>query len=570
MGAEYDANIDALSKASAAVGAGMSGGFLQTPTARTLRDLVLTKQNILDADRQQLLSFLSGSHEVTYAPKSGEVFGILKQLSDDMKAELADATAKEDASLNTHVELVAAKKKQVAALTVSIEEKMARVGKLGVDVVTMKNDLSDTQQALLDDRRFLAELEKSCSVKATEWEERKKTRAAELAAISETIRVLNDDDALELFKKTLTVDGSSFLQTKATKVALKATRALQMVRSVFQAERSAHPKVDFIALAMQGKKIGFEKVLKMIDDMVATLKTEQQDDNQKREYCLAQFDSSKDKKASLERSISDLENAVDVAKDGIATLEQEIKALELSVKDLDKTVAEGTEQRKQEHADYTELIASNAAAKKLLGFAKNTLNRFYNPNLYKPAPKRELSRADRIIVNSGGEAPPEEKKGGIAGTGITVLSQKDAPPPPPETFDAYATKTKESTGVIALMDSLVGALEKEMTEAKSEEDNSQEEYGKLMTDAAAKRGTDLKTVESKQSAKAGLESDLAEQGDTLTSTSKEMMATSKYISNLHGECDWLIQNHEVRKDARATEIDQLQQAKAVLSGADFS
>merc|ERR1712137_1332104 len=221
--------------------------------------------------------------------------------------------------------------KQVAALTSSIEEKMGRVGKLGVDVVTMKNDLSDTQQALLDDRRFLAELEKSCSVKATEWEERKKTRAEELAAISQTVKVLNDDDALELFKKTLTADGSSFLQVKESKLALKTSQALQTVRKVFQAERHAHPKADFIALAMQGKKIGFEKVLKMIDDMVATLKTEQQDDNQKREYCLAQFDSSKDKKASLECSISDLENAIDVAKDGVAALEKDISTLQVGI-----------------------------------------------------------------------------------------------------------------------------------------------------------------------------------------------------------------------------------------------
>merc|ERR1712137_840264 len=107
----------------------------------------------------------------------------------------------------------------------------------------------------------------------------------------------------------------------------------------------------------------------------------------------------------------------------------------------------------------------------------------------------------------------------------------------------------ESTGVIALMDLLIKALEKEMTEAKSEGENSQEEYEKLMSDAAAKRATDMKSVESKQSAKAGLESDLAEQSDTLASTSKQLMATSKYIQNLHVECDWLIQYHEVRKDA---------------------
>merc|ERR1712137_13110 len=132
---------------------------------------------------------------------------------------------------------------------------------------------------------------------------------------------------------------------------------------------------------------------------------EQQDDNQKREYCLAQFDSSKDTKAiPTWRMQLMLQGRGCKFGKGHSTLQ-------VGIKELDETVAEGTEQRKQEHADYTELIASNTAAKKLLGFAKNTLNRFYNPNLYKPAPKRELSRADTIIVNSGGDAPPEEKKG---------------------------------------------------------------------------------------------------------------------------------------------------------------
>merc|ERR1719316_334344 len=109
-----------------------------------------------------------------------------------------------------------------------------------------------------------------------------------------------------------------------------------------------NPQLDFIALAIQGKKIGFEKVLKMIDEMMATLKTEQNDDDHKKEYCAKQFDESDDKKKSLERSISDLETAISDAKEGIASAKEEIEALGKSIKALDKAVAEATEQRKEE------------------------------------------------------------------------------------------------------------------------------------------------------------------------------------------------------------------------------
>merc|ERR1719472_553007 len=109
----------------------------------------------------------------------------------------------------------------------------------------------------------------------------------------------------------------------------------------------------------------------MIEEMVATLKVEQQDDNDKKEYCEMQFDTSDDKKKGLERSISNLEKAIAKEKEGISTLADEIAALQKGIKDLDKAVAEATEQRKEENADYTELMATDAAAKELLGFAKN-------------------------------------------------------------------------------------------------------------------------------------------------------------------------------------------------------
>merc|ERR1719456_1464196 len=108
----------------------------------------------------------------------------------------------------------------------------------------------------------------------------------------------------------------------------------------------------------------------MIDEMVAVLKAEQQDDDDKKEYCATQFDLADDKKKGLERSISNLDKAIEKEKEDIAAHANEIKALQAGIAALDKSVAEATEQRKQENADYTELMANDAAAKELLGFAR--------------------------------------------------------------------------------------------------------------------------------------------------------------------------------------------------------
>merc|ERR1719272_2268626 len=489
-------------------------------------------------------------------------------MHDEMAADIAEEQAAEAAAIKAYDALVAAKTKEVNALTKAIEEKMTRVGELAVEIVQMKNDLGDTAEALVEDKKFLADMEKNCAAKTAEWEVIVKTRNEELLALADTIKVLNDDDVLELMKKTLPGASASFVQLKVSSTTVRA-RALAAIQS---APHSVH--LDFIALAIKGKKIGFEKVIKMIDEMAATLKTEQADDDNKREYCAAQFDQSDDKKKSLERSISDLETAISDAKEGIAASQDEIAALGKSIKALDKAVAEATEQRKEENEDFTQLMASDGAAKEILGFAKNRLNKFYNPKLYKAPAKKELTDEDRATLAAGGTLAPTAAPGGIAGTGVTVLADvsehSQAKPAPPPEAAAFSKKSEESGGVVALINLMIKDLTKEMTEAEATEKNAQEDYESAMKDGAEKRATDLKSLADKGKAKAELGADLEANTLEKRATGKTLMATLEHIQALHAECDWLIQYFQVRKEARAGEVESLKTAKSVLSGADFA
>jgi chromosome segregation ATPase len=572
----YDTNIAAIGKSVGALEKGMLGSFLQTSVAKAVQRMALDSQDMEQQDRKDLLAFLSGQ-QAEDAPSTGEVIGILKQMGDTMAKDLADITGTEKGSVSAYDELMTAKEKEVEVLSASIEAKMGQIGELGVSTVEMKNDLTETEASLIEDKQFLADLGKSCSTKTAEYTEEKKTRGEELVALSETIKILDDDDALELFKKTLP-SASSFVQMKVTANAMRE-RALAALRGVRRTKYLDRTRMDFISLALHGKAIGFEKVIGMIDEMVSTLKKEQLDDDHKKEYCDKQFDLAEDKKKGLERAISDEGTAIADTEESIATLTAEIKALEDGIKALDKDVAAAAEQRKEEATAYSELMASDSAAKELLGFAKNRLNKFYNPKLYKPAPKRVLSDEDSIVVSMGGTLAPTQPPGGISGTGITVfaeisaherrLQRKDLPQPP-VSFAAYAQKSAGSAGVIAMMDLLIKDLDKELTEAETTETDAQADYAAMVKDAAEKRAADSEALTEKKAALADAEATLESHKDAKSSGEKELMSVEGYISTLHAECDWLIKYFDVRKTARDEEIGGLGNAKAVLSGADYS
>jgi len=579
---EFVANINAIVKATVALEKGMGGSLLQTQSASVLKRLLRSQatRDMLEEDRQTLLSFLSGNpFSQGYAPQSGQIVGLLKQLGDSMATSLAESMSAEEKAVFTHGELMKAKTAEVNSLTEAIEAKTEKIGDLGVAIVQIKDDIGDTSDSLAEDKVFLKELETGCDTKAAEWEERKKTRAAELLALAETIKILNDDDALELFKKTLPAPGVGLVQVDVAQTTMRK-QALAAVQSARRADQQGHTQLDLIMLSLSGRKVSFAKVIAMVDDMVAMLKQEQLDDEHKKEYCELQFDESDDKKKSLEFTLEKTVNSIDKTENGIAQATDDIATLTATIKALDESVAEATAQRKSENEEFKSLVASDSAAKELLEIAKNRLNQFYNPSLYSPPAKTELSAESRIVVSMGNpnDIVTTTQPGGIANTGVTVFAQVFAhrqaegvaPAPPPSTWDAYAKKGGESTGVIAMVDLLIKDLDTEMTEAETDEKESQKDYESMMAQSAKKRAEDSKTLADKETLKADLEMDLTNFKRTKLATFKELQATVKYISSLHAECDWLVQFFGTRKEARNGEIKSLTDAKAVLSGAGYS
>merc|ERR1719160_1985138 len=272
-----------------------------------------------------------------------------------------------------------------------------------------------------------------------------KLRAEEVKAISEAISILNDDDALDVFKKAvpsaLVQEQMGFLQ-HSDGLASKVHKAQAVLSTA--AGKANSRQLDLLLFTLnsklklhaKGKAQGLESVIKMIDDMVVLLGKDQDIDDKQKTYCEDELEKAEDEQKASKDKLAQTVAAISEATDAIETVTEEIATLEQDIKDLDKAVAQATEQRKEEHADYLESQQLNEAATQLLEKAKNRMNKFYNPTLYKAPPKKELSMEEKIMQ---------------AGSFAQIRSHTADDE---EVFGEYK-KSEKSAGVIGLMDMMM-------------------------------------------------------------------------------------------------------------------
>merc|ERR1719453_758984 len=145
-----------------------------------------------------------------------------------------------------------------------------------------------------------------------------------------------------------------------------------------------------------------------------------------------------------------------------------------------------------------------------------------------------------------------------------------APPPPPETWGAYQKKDGKSNGVIALMEMLAKELEDGITESKHDEETAQKDYERLMEESHKTRAQNVESITSDEAAKADLDTKIESTKQEKTAQEAELSNIKNTIAQLHANCDFLLENYDLRKAARENEIESLKNAKSVLSGANFA
>merc|ERR1719393_271752 len=353
-------------------------------------------------------------------------------------------------------------------------------------------------------------------------------------------------------------DGMEFLQ-KSSKSDV-ALRAKGLLVSLMQTGRAHTTQLSLMASALASKAVDFSKITEQIDGMIDVLGKEQADDDTQKAFCDEEFTKSAATKKETEDKLASLAASIEEMSATVATLKSEIETLTAEIKALDKAVAEATEQRKEEHAAFLKAQAESQAATQLIEAAKNKLNKFYNPTLYKAPERRELTEEERIAVANGAPDPRDAEEAtaapGIAGTGIAVFAQvrvasNAAPPPPPETFGAYTKKT-------------------DLTEGEHAEEMAQKDYENLMAASQKTRATNAESITEKESASSEWMEKIENAKTEQASTTEALAKVKEYIAGLHSSCDFLVENYGARKEARTNEIEGLKNAKSVLAGANFS
>merc|ERR1719446_1154004 len=367
-------------------------------------------------------------------------------------------------------------------------------------------------------------LKEKCSMTDAEWEERQKTRQLEMEACSKVLAVLSSDDAHDLFTKTF---NPSFVQKEMH--SERRTKAAAVLSSV--AKKLNSPRLS--AIAAKVRLDAFTRVKKAIDDMVAQLLKEKQDEIKHKDFCVDEFNQNLVATERKDREKSDLMAKIEDLKLTIETLTKEIAALKEEIAEMQLQLKRSGEDREKENNEFKLTVADQRATQKLLQAALAVLQGFY------------------------------EKK-----AALLQSQQEPAGPPPPPGFKEY-TKNKSSGGVMGMIAQIIKDAKAMEAEAIRDEENAQKSYEDFVMATNASIEAAKKSIVEKSEEKAQAETDLTDAEEALAAAELELEQLTNYNLQLHQSCDYILKNFEVRQTARDEEIEALKQAKAILSGAKF-
>jgi len=513
--------------------------FLQMPKSHR-SSIALTLQKAMEShaaalqgvltrsERRAAMAFIQteGDHfdaeptfKQSYAPQSGEVFGILRQMKETFEANLANSQKEEAESQKAYEELKAAKEEEIAAGQAQIDTKTQELADTDEKNAQAKQDVVDTKKSLGADEEFLMMLKEKCSMTDKEWEERQKTRSLEMEACSKALAFLTSDDAHDLFTRTF---NPALLQESSSSRRSEASKLLSAVARKLESPRLA-------TLAVKVRLDAFERVKKSIDDMVAALLKEKADEIKHKDFCVDEFNQNQLETEKKERQksdqiakIEDLEMQIDALTKAIDTLKSEIAEMQVQMK-------RAGEDREKENKEFQTTVADQRATAKLLKAALTILEDFY---------------------------------------GKKSLLQEPAGPPPPAGFEEYK-KNQASGGVMGMMQQIIDDAKAMEAEAIRSEEDAQKAYEDFVKETNASIEAKSQDIVNKSETKAKAESDLVETKEAKEDTLLELEQLSNYNAELHQSCDFVLKNFDVRQTARDEEIEALKQAKAILSGAKF-
>lgn len=466
----------------------------------------------------------------SYNAKSGGILGLLKEMGDETARNLASAQKEELQALIGFQQLQAAKLGEIAAATKQSEQKTTELADLLDNVAKAKRDVDRTSAALEADQNFLGETQKGCKIEDADYAKRVAVRNNEIKALGETLKILTGDEARSLFDKTI-----SFLQVGAVSGSAATAAAQEHAKTsamkLILATAKKGKNWALASLAVTVRLDSFTKVKAAMDKMHAELQAQQKAEYEKNEECKKEIDATEDKikeasntKEDLDQTHSNLVNSLETLSTEIATLQNEVSEMEVSLK-------QAGEQRKAENGVYQQSVSDQRATIAILNMAAARLSKFY--------------------------------------TLVQVHAHSQAPPPPKSSSNAYE-KSSNSGGVMQMLATIVSDAESVESELKLTEQDAQQDYSAYVSTTTASIEADRASIEQKEEQAASASGEKAENAESTLANDAALKELNELLTATHGDCDYVIKYFDLRQSSRKDEMNAIQEAKAILSGANFA
>jgi chromosome segregation ATPase len=463
-------------------------------------------------------------------------------MKEDFEKNLSESQAAEKKALEEYEMLKAAKEDEIATAQKLVVELDADIAEFTEKHAQAASELEDTEKQLADDTEFLASLTKKCADADAQFQARTKSRNEEIAAVEDTIEYLNSDEAYAVFDKAVnTAEGSNkfsstaFVQISAKSGEQERERRNQVSALLQQkAGQLSSPQLALVAARVQLD--AFTEVKKEIDKMLAELKTQQADEVEHRDWCISELNANErstthayDTKAALEAKIADLEKTIE-------QLTTDIKTAKDTIAETMTQMKRAGETREVENAGYQQVVSDQIITQAIL--------------------KKALDRMKEVYAFLQGPGAPHTQ------TSATRTDPGNGP--------AKFTKYEQNAGgkkVVAMIEEVIADSQKTEDEAHASEADAQTAYEDFVKDSN-KSITQLTTsINDMTVSLAKAKEDLSMAKSDFAQTMKELEGLNAVSGDLHASCDYVLKNFEARQAARQGEMDSLNEAKQILSGA---
>lgn len=467
----------------------------------------------------------------SYQPQSGQIFGILKQMKEDFETDLSAEQKAEQKSVSEFKGLKESKLAEIDTAQKSIVQYDQDLAALAEKNAQGLKELEDVEDQLGMDTQFLETLQAKCANTDEEFEKRVKDRLTEIAAVEDTIKILNSDDAFANFDKTV----NSFIQVSSTsQEQARRARAVDVLRKA--ATEFNQPKLALIAISAQLDV--FTKVKELIDKMVAEMQTQQKDEITHRDNCIDSLNTNTrettagyDRKAGLETKKADLAQS-------IKTLTENIEASTQAIAESKIQMQRRTDTREKENFDYQTTVQDQRLTQMILQKAIDRMSQVY------------------ALLQSRKPGAPH----------IQTSATHTDPGNGPARFQENAAKHAGGKRVLAMLEGVMQDSKQTEDDAINAEDSAQNAYENFMKDSNKMIVSTTRMINDMTGAKAKARSDLTMAKTDFTQTMSELEGLNNEAGDLHKSCDYLLKNFDLRQQARAAEIDALNEAKNILSG----